>query len=75
MKIIKDIIAKSVIKKWRVASKSRIGIFNEVSLLNINFYKCTCMANRMGVLCSHIKMIKYNNGEVENKVFKQKRIQ
>lgn len=58
MKIIRDIIGKQAKKKWRVASKSKIGVFYEVSILGDNYYKCTCFASKSGKECSHIIFIR-----------------
>ncbi len=61
MKIIKDIIGKKVERRWRIMSKSKIGVYYEVILLGTGYYKCTCFANRSGKLCSHINYIKFHD--------------
>lgn len=63
MKLIQDIIGKDVKKKWKVRSKSKIGVSYEVILLGTGYYKCSCFANRSGKICSHIQMVKFNNNE------------
>lgn len=63
MKIIKDIIGTQAKRKWKVGSKSKIGVFYEVALLGDNYYKCTCFASQAGKECSHIKLIKYNENK------------
>jgi hypothetical protein len=61
MELIKNIIGNRTKRKWKVRSKSKIGVFYDVILLGYNYYKCTCFASRSGKICSHIKYIKFNH--------------
>ena len=53
-----EVIKKNLYEKtWKVPSKSS-GKTYEVALFREGKYKCQCVASRMGVECSHIKMVK-----------------
>lgn len=58
MKIINDIIKNSVIKKWKVPSKSKIGVHYIISLFNNGDYSCDCFAGKRNKTCSHINIVK-----------------
>lgn len=64
MKIIKDIIKRDIIMKWRVPSKSKIGTYYIVSLSSGGNYLCDCVAGKRKQICSHIKIVTYGKNNI-----------